>query len=45
MSNARFRTALLGSGAAVALMAASVPASADELDELRGQIEALQTSS
>ncbi len=43
MSNARFRTALLGSGAAVALMAASVPASADEINELRGQIEAMQS--
>lgn len=43
MSNARFRTALLGSGAAVALMAASVPASADELNDLKGQIEALQS--
>ena len=43
MSNLRFRTALLGSGAAIALMAASVPASADELNELKGQIEALQS--
>lgn len=43
MSNARYRTALLGSGAAIAMMAAAVPASAGEIDTLRSQIEALQT--
>lgn len=38
----RTRSALLGSGAAVALLAAQVPASADEIEELRSQIEGLQ---
>jgi len=42
MTNARFRTALLGSGAAVALMATAVPASADEINDLQAQIEQLQ---
>ena len=42
MSKTNLRAALLGSGAAVAMMAASVPASADELSELRAQIDALQ---
>ena len=37
-----WRSALLGSGAAVALLAASVPASADQIDELRSQIQSLQ---
>ena len=36
------RSALLGSGAAVALLTASVPVSADEIDDLRSQIQSLQ---
>jgi len=42
MKMTRMKSALLGSGAAVALLAASVPASADEIDELRSQIQSLQ---
>ena len=42
MSHTRMKTALLGSGAAIAMVAVAVPAAADELDDLRGQIEALQ---
>ena len=42
MVHKSWRSALLGSGAAVALLAASVPASADEIDELRSQIQSLQ---
>jgi len=42
MAQSRWRSALLGSGAAVALLAAQVPASADEIEELRTQIEGLQ---
>ncbi|MHA1538771.1 MAG: hypothetical protein ACTSUD_14560, partial [Alphaproteobacteria bacterium] len=38
----RVKSALLGSGAVVALLAASVPASADQIDELRSQIQSLQ---
>ena len=38
----RMRSGLLGSGVAVALMAASVPVSADQIDELRSQIQSLQ---
>ena len=37
------RSALLGSGAAIAIMAAGVPAGADEIDELREQIQRLQS--
>ncbi len=42
MDGSRFRTALLASGAAIALTVATVPASADETSDLRSQIEALQ---
>ena len=42
MVHKSWRSALLGSGAAVALLAASVPASADQIDELRSQIQSLQ---
>jgi len=42
MKTPRMRTALLGSGAAVALLAASGPVAADEIDDLRAQINALQ---
>lgn len=42
MKMTRTRSALLGSGAAVALLAAQVPASADEIEELRTQIQSLQ---
>jgi hypothetical protein len=42
MKISRVRSALLGSGAAVALLAASVPATADEIDQLRAQIQQLQ---
>ncbi|MCZ6863533.1 MAG: DcaP family trimeric outer membrane transporter [Alphaproteobacteria bacterium] len=42
MVQTSWRSALLGSGAAVALLAASVPASADQIDELRSQIQSLQ---
>jgi len=42
MKMTRTRSALLGSGAAVALLAAQVPASADEIEELRTQIQGLQ---
>jgi hypothetical protein len=42
MTTAGFRTALFGSGAAIALLAASGPVAADEIDELRAQINALQ---
>ena len=38
MTISRMRSALLGSGAVVALVAAGVPASADEIEELRQQI-------
>jgi hypothetical protein len=38
----RTRSALLGSGAVVALLAAQVPASADEIEDLRTQIQSLQ---
>ena len=43
MNVKRLRSVLFGSGAAVALMAAGVPASADEIDELREQIQRLQS--
>jgi outer membrane murein-binding lipoprotein Lpp len=43
MKMTRMRSALLGSGAVVALLAAQVPASADEIDELRTQIQSLQS--
>ena len=42
MFKPNLRTTLLGSGAAVAMMAASVPAAAGEMDELKAQIDALQ---
>jgi len=42
MKMTRTRSALLGTGAAVALLAAQVPASADEIEELRTQIQGLQ---
>ena len=42
MVQTSWRSTLLGSGAAVALLAASVPASADQIDELRSQIQSLQ---
>jgi hypothetical protein len=42
MKTMRMRSALLGTGAAVALLAAQVPASADEMEELRSQIQGLQ---
>ncbi len=42
MTTPRLRTALLGSGAAIALLAASGPVAADEIDDLRAQINALQ---
>lgn len=42
MFKSNLRTALLGSGAAVAMMAVAVPASADEMSELKAQIDALQ---
>ena len=42
MNTRQLRTALLGSGAAVALLAASGPVAADEMDDLRAQINALQ---
>jgi uncharacterized membrane protein len=42
MKTPRLRTALLGSGAAIALLAASGPVAADEIDEMRAQINALQ---
>ncbi len=42
MKTPRLRTALLGSGAAIALLAATGPVAADEIDELRAQINALQ---
>ena len=42
MKMTRTRSALLGSGAAVALLAAQVPASADEIEDLRTQIQSLQ---
>ena len=41
LNETRLRTALLGSGAAVALLAS--PAVADEVDDLKAQIEALQS--
>ena len=44
MKTPRLRTALLGSGAAIALLAVSGPVAADEIDELRAQINALQWS-
>jgi hypothetical protein len=42
MKMTRTRSALLGTGAVVALLAAQVPASADEIEELRTQIQSLQ---
>jgi len=42
MKMTRTRSALLGSGAVVALLAAQVPASADEIEDLRTQIQSLQ---
>lgn len=42
MKTPRLRTALLGSGAAIALLAATGPVAADEIDDLRAQINALQ---
>jgi DcaP outer membrane protein len=42
MKMTRTRSALLGSGAVVALLAAQIPASADEIEELRTQIQSLQ---
>ncbi len=42
MTTNRLRTALMGSGAAIALIAASGSAGADELQDLKSQIEALQ---
>jgi len=42
MYNRNLRAALLGSGAAVAMMAASAPVAADEMQDLKAQIEALQ---
>ena len=42
MKMTRTRSALLGSGAAIALLAAQVPAAADEMEELRTQIQSLQ---
>jgi hypothetical protein len=42
MNTLRLRTALLGSGAAIALLAATGPVAADGIDDLRAQINALQ---
>ncbi|HVO14045.1 MAG TPA: DcaP family trimeric outer membrane transporter [Alphaproteobacteria bacterium] len=42
MKTTRLKYALLGSGAALAVIAASVPASASDIDEMRAQIQALQ---
>ncbi|MGE0737045.1 MAG: DcaP family trimeric outer membrane transporter [Alphaproteobacteria bacterium] len=42
MTITNYRTALLASGAAIALMAVSVPAWADEISDLRSQIETMQ---
>ncbi len=42
MKTSRIKTALLGSGAALALLATTVPASADQIGDLRTQIEAMQ---
>jgi opacity protein-like surface antigen len=42
MKTPRLRTALLGSGAAIALLVATGPVAADEIDDLRAQINALQ---
>ncbi|MDH3233903.1 MAG: porin [Alphaproteobacteria bacterium] len=42
MAQTRWRSALMGSGAAIALLASQVPASADEIEELRTQIQSLQ---
>ena len=42
MNTPRLRTALLGSGAAIALLVATGPVAADEIDDLRAQINALQ---
>ena len=42
MFNPTLRTVLLGSGAAVLMMAASLPATAGEIDDLKAQIQALQ---
>ena len=42
MITTRLRTILLGSGAAIALVAASSPGMANEMDEMRAQIQALQ---
>jgi len=43
MKTNRLRTALMGSGAAIAMIAASGSAGADELQDLKTQIEALQS--
>ena len=42
MKATRLKYALLGSGAAFALVAASLPASAGDIDDMRAQIQALQ---
>lgn len=42
MNASRLKTALLGSGAAVVLMAAASPASADEISDMRKQIQVMQ---
>ena len=42
MTITKLKSALLGTGAAMAIVAAGVPASADEIDELRQQIQRLQ---
>ncbi|MDJ0948946.1 MAG: DcaP family trimeric outer membrane transporter [Alphaproteobacteria bacterium] len=42
MFKSNLRSALLGSGAAVAMVAVAAPASAGEIEDLRAQIEALQ---
>jgi len=42
LKTTRLKYALLGSGAALAVIAASVPASASDIDEMRAQIQALQ---
>lgn len=42
MNASRLKTALLGSGAAVVLMAAAAPVSADELSDMRKQIQVMQ---
>jgi hypothetical protein len=42
LKTTRLKYALLGSGAALAVIAASLPASAGDIDEMRSQIQALQ---